>query len=390
MPSSVVNTKPITRPKLLIVEDESIIALDLQMRLGDMGYEVVSVASDPDSAVRLAQEKGPDIVLMDIALEERTDGIAAAQVIKERYGLSIIFVTSHSDISTIEHAKIIEPEGYILKPFSDGALRAALEVCWYRRLRQIDQIANFQVSPPQRGEQLEAGAASLDFDTKEFLRLLAPFTELSEASLDMLAQTSKKQIFAAREIIYLEEQDDADPLVIYAGRVALGKSSEDGKELTVDLLLPGESFGLSFALDRFPLKVSARAQVNSVAIFLARRVLRELIEKDPKIERSLRKELEVRLQAAHELARTMAYDRVERRIADTLFKLTQRYGPALSGQDEVLLELTRQELANLSGITIETAIRITKDMEASGILDLKKRGRIAVKDLEALQKYGAP
>jgi DNA-binding NarL/FixJ family response regulator len=116
----------VTRPTVLIVEDEAIIAMDLEARMASIGFDVVGVVSTHDRAVELAREKRPDVVLMDIGLSHGGDGIEAALEIRATREVPVIFVTSYSDASTLARAKLASPSGYLVKPFGEAQLRAAL------------------------------------------------------------------------------------------------------------------------------------------------------------------------------------------------------------------------------------------------------------------------
>ncbi len=131
--------------KILIVEDEKIIALDLQRRLERFGYSVVGMASDGHEAVTLAKEREPDIILMDIMLAGAMDGIEAAGQIKARYGIPVIFLTAYTDEKTLERAKEVEPFGYILKPFKERELYTTIDIALYknsidRKLRKQERL----------------------------------------------------------------------------------------------------------------------------------------------------------------------------------------------------------------------------------------------------------
>lgn len=114
--------------KVLVIEDEMIIAEDIRMMLENLGYEVVGVALDYDEAVELLDESTPDIVLSDIALGGAKDGVDLGRLIKDNYDMPFIFVTSHSDKSTLDRAKAVKPNGYLVKPFDANDLYAAIEV----------------------------------------------------------------------------------------------------------------------------------------------------------------------------------------------------------------------------------------------------------------------
>src|SRR5262245_39460868 len=104
-------------PKILVVEDERIVARDIQNRLTQLGYEVAGITRSGEEAVRLADQFRPDLVLMDIRLDGAVDGVAAAQEIRERFQLPVVYLTAYADDDTLRRARVTEPFGYILKPF---------------------------------------------------------------------------------------------------------------------------------------------------------------------------------------------------------------------------------------------------------------------------------
>lgn len=118
--------------KLLVAEDEKIIAFDLSTRLTNFGYEVVGSASTGKEVLEIVRANRPDLVLMDIFLKGELDGIQTAEILRKEYSLSVIFLTAHSDDATLQRAKIAEPYGYILKPFDDRDLRSVLEMAIYK------------------------------------------------------------------------------------------------------------------------------------------------------------------------------------------------------------------------------------------------------------------
>ncbi len=123
--------------RVLIVEDEQIVALDLRETLERLGYQVVGSASDADEAKRLADTTAPDLVLMDIHLQGTTDGITAADRIRANGGPPVVFVTAFDDARTLARAKITEPYGYLLKPFNVRELRATIEMAiFHHRMQQ--------------------------------------------------------------------------------------------------------------------------------------------------------------------------------------------------------------------------------------------------------------
>ena len=118
--------------RVMIVEDESIISLDIEDMLHDLDYSVVAVAQTGEDAIKNALELMPDIILMDIMLDGDMDGIEAAERIKKEKDIPIIFVTANSDIVTLERAKITSPYAYILKPIEQRELHTNIEIAIYK------------------------------------------------------------------------------------------------------------------------------------------------------------------------------------------------------------------------------------------------------------------
>ncbi|AEG02775.1 GGDEF domain-containing response regulator [Methylomonas methanica] len=130
--------------RILIVEDEGIIAMDLRRQLTDFGYEVVATAFSGGQAISLAKQHKPDLVMMDIVLKGEMDGICAAQAIKDALQIPVIFLTAYSDPATLRRAKTTGAYGYLIKPFRPDELHASIEVALYkhqleRKLKQSEQ-----------------------------------------------------------------------------------------------------------------------------------------------------------------------------------------------------------------------------------------------------------
>ncbi len=127
--------------RILVVEDEAVVALDIQNRLRRLGYTPVGRASSGVEAIALAEQHLPDIILMDIRIQGSMDGIETAHAIKQSLGIPAIYLTAHTDDQTIERAKTSDPYGYLTKPFEEHELRIAIEIGLHKhsmeqRLRQ--------------------------------------------------------------------------------------------------------------------------------------------------------------------------------------------------------------------------------------------------------------
>lgn len=118
--------------KILVVEDEGIVAEDIRRSLQNLGYTVSAVVSSGQEAVKKAEEYKPDLVLMDIVLKGEIDGIEAANQIRLCFNIPVVYLTAYADERTMDRAKVTEPFGYIVKPFEDRELRMTIEMALYK------------------------------------------------------------------------------------------------------------------------------------------------------------------------------------------------------------------------------------------------------------------
>jgi PAS domain S-box-containing protein len=124
------------KTNILIVEDESIVAKEIKITLQELGYAVSGIVSSGKKAIEKVEESKPGLVLMDIKLKGEIDGIEAAGQINARYDIPIVYLTAYADERILERAKITEPFGYILKPFSDRELHSTIEIALYKHRMQ--------------------------------------------------------------------------------------------------------------------------------------------------------------------------------------------------------------------------------------------------------------
>jgi PAS domain S-box-containing protein len=119
-------------PDILIVEDETIIAIDIETRLTALGYNVTGSAKSGEEVLSILEKSRPTLILMDINLGGKMDGIQAASIIKEKYDIPVIYLTAYADENTLSRAKLTQPYGYIIKPFDGLAVRSAIETALYK------------------------------------------------------------------------------------------------------------------------------------------------------------------------------------------------------------------------------------------------------------------
>jgi PAS domain S-box-containing protein len=120
------------KANILIVEDETIVAADLENKLKREGYEVVGITACGEDALDMVNAHTPDLILMDIQLEGAMDGIETAKAIQERQDVPVVYLTAHSDPATLSRAKLTGPFGYILKPFEERDLVIQIELAAFK------------------------------------------------------------------------------------------------------------------------------------------------------------------------------------------------------------------------------------------------------------------
>jgi len=126
-------------PRVLIVEDEILIAEELRERLSRLGFFVIAAVDSAEEGIAIATTERPDLVLMDIRLKGEKDGVQAAAEIHEQVDVPIVFLTAYSDLRTVDRAKRTEHDGFILKPFHRGELQSTIDVAMQRHAIRAEQ-----------------------------------------------------------------------------------------------------------------------------------------------------------------------------------------------------------------------------------------------------------
>lgn len=156
--------------KILIIEDEPVIAENISMYLNNADFTVSGIAYDDEEAVSQLHNNTPDAVILDINLDSAIDGIQIADYINKNFRLPFLFLTSYSDKETLQRAKVVEPSGYIVKPFNGQTLLASLEIA----ISNFANRSNYQVP-------------ELDLD-KINAHLLSPLTDREFKVLQLIYQ----------------------------------------------------------------------------------------------------------------------------------------------------------------------------------------------------------
>ena len=249
---------PSSSPRsVLIVEDERILAHNLQRGLADLGYDAFAVAASAEEAMARAAERRPDVALINVRIKGRLDGIKAAQLLQERFAVPVVYLAAQVDDATVQRALKTGPYGYLVKPVEPAELRRAIEIALSRHAEGRGQAAGAvpAVTAPARDgrapgaravrRQLERVMASPDFDaprrSREFLTFVVE-EALAGRGQEITQGTIAVEVFGRRD----DFDATVDPIVrIQAGR--LRRSLERyyllaGKEDPVRMELPKGSY----------------------------------------------------------------------------------------------------------------------------------------------------
>lgn len=170
--------------KILVVDDEAIISMQLEERLTAMNYIIAGMAASGDEGVEKARILRPDLVLMDIVMPGKMNGIEAAKIITTELDIPVVFLTAYADDTIIEKAKSVRPYGYIVKPFNELEIKAAIEVALFRKSteeeeRKISKLVPKSVSREIGDREAESeGLVYLDLPETKTILLEDIFTDL--------------------------------------------------------------------------------------------------------------------------------------------------------------------------------------------------------------------
>ena len=374
------------KARILVVEDDPVISLDVAGALEEFGYEVVGSVPSGKEAIELALAQKPDLILMDINIKGELDGIQTAEAIHKQKPTAVIFLTALADEETLQRARLVGPYGYLIKPFDPAELHSTIDIA-------LDRYKSSEHLPfgQEDGDGLEELATSLGLagsaqEKAALLKSIAFFESLPEAQLVALASCCEVTSVNAGEFIHLEDPRPERAFVVLTGRVSVKKVTPAGKELILGLLGPGDCFGMLPMVASYAIEAAARAQLESKLLAFPRPLFTRILKEVPLLNDLLTAELMRRLSLSYDLAVSLAHSRVEARILgaiNTLLDTMAKSSP--HSRNEMRIFITRKELADLTGTTPETAIRVTKQLERDGVLDLTRPGVIKVPDVAKLR-----
>jgi CRP/FNR family transcriptional regulator, nitrogen oxide reductase regulator len=212
---------------------------------------------------------------------------------------------------------------------------------------------------------------------------LKGFRTLGAAERGIVAAATREQRARKGATLFVEGQPADSLWAVKEGLVHIIKSSPDGREIVLEVIPPGELFGAVVALEDRPYPASALAAETSVVWRLPASLARELCQKHPTLRAAILNQVTSRLRSAHDRLRSLALERVEQRLARMLLTLADKIGERRG--EMTLLSVTRQELADMIGTTVETTIRITSKWQQLGIIS-SSRHQIGLAELTTLRE----
>ena len=196
---------PVTaKPRILIVEDEAVVGRDINRQLGELGYVSVGICSRGEDAVERAEKLLPDLLLMDIRLAGEMDGITAAQHIREKLDLPVVFLTAFAELETLNRAKLAEPLGYLIKPFDEQSLQAVIVMALFKHRAEREAKAA-QVETAQLLEAAKRASRAL-LNTVEDQRLV---TAALKEKMAVLERFNKVTVDRELRMIELKKEINA-------------------------------------------------------------------------------------------------------------------------------------------------------------------------------------
>jgi PAS domain S-box-containing protein len=224
-------------PKILIVEDENIVANDIQKRLMNLGYNIVGIVSTGEEAVKKAIATSADLVLINVRLKGEMDGIETASALRFQYGIAVVFLSAYADDDTLRRASKTEPFGYILKPFEERELHTTIEMALYRR--ELER--KFKKNETWYGTTLRSiGEAVISIDTSGTIKFMNTTAEnlTGWKMSDVLGEDWLKVFRTAEKSTKLSFTNPVDQILKNKITAVLKNHdtliSREGKEIPVD------------------------------------------------------------------------------------------------------------------------------------------------------------
>ena len=345
--------------KVLVIDDND----DIRENTGEIlelaGFEVFS-ANNGKVGLEMASSKIPDVILCDIMMPE-LDGYSVLHMLSKNKLTStipFIFLSAKSDRLDMRKGMEMGADDYLTKPFDDMELLNAIE-CRLKKKEHQQRVFSNSLDQMETLFSAERGLEELK---------------------KMAAERKTRQV-KRRQVIYYEGDTVAGIYLVLSGYVKTFKVAEDGRELLTGVYGPDDYFGVAAMLSGENYKETAEAMEDASFCLLPRGVIEELINKYPDVAKNFIKILANTVLHKEEHLLQLAYYSVRKRMAELLIRLKGKYGTA----DLSTLNLTRDNLACMAGIAVETVSRILSDFKSEGLIS-RDINQLIILNSEKLEK----
>jgi len=218
------------------------------------------------------------------------------------------------------------------------------------------------------------------FDIKK----VSIFNTLTTEEVKELSRYLLTETFTKKESIFSEGDPSEWLYIVKTGKAKITKLSNDGKEIILEIISPHEMFGGIAVVRGFPYPANAVAMEDSEVLKISRKNLLSLMDKLPNLMYCMAVNIGDRIKDTHETLKSIALEKVESRIASLLIKLSEKSGEKVAEGVAINMKLTKQDIAEMVGTTVETSIRTMSKLAKAGLV-VSKSGKIVIRDLEKLR-----
>ncbi len=333
--------------RILLIEDNPEIRENTAEILELAGYDVAVAANGRDGMAEV-QKTIPDLILCDIMMPV-LDGFGVLHLLSKddkTAGIPFIFLTARSERIDVRKGMEMGADDYLTKPFDDIELLRAIE----SRLRKTDILKK------EYGKTLDG--------LNDFLAEARSIADIEKLSLEKEVSYYRK-----KEDIYREGAYPKGVFYLSKGKVKVGRTADNGKELTTGLYNEGDFFGYHALLEEGPYSDTATVLEDAEVYLLPKDDFFTLIYKNASIARKFIKILSNELLEKEEQLVKLAYNSVRKKVADALLLLQKNFSN--EGSDSFSMTVSRDDLANLAGTATESTIRTLSDFKEEGYIDIK-------------------
>ena len=333
--------------KILIIEDNEEVRENTAEILELSDYQVLTAANGKEG-VAIALNEKPDLIVCDIMMP-LLDGYGVLHLLsrhKETSNIPFIFLTAKSEKQDFRKGMELGADDYITKPFDGTELLNAIEI----RLKKTEAFR----------ENIIADAKAVnDFINKA---KESPGLKLTSEERDVYD-------FKKKHILYSEGQRPKGVYFVISGKIKIYKGSADGKDLITAITGPGDFFGYISILEETNYKDSAQALEDSKLMFIPREDFLELITNDTRIAKQFIGIITKNVLDKEEALINLAYNSLRKKVAYGLSQLIDKY--KVPGKEEIVLDISRENLAQTIGVATESLIRTLAEFKSEGLIDIQ-------------------